>query len=183
MPLTKNNLIIIGAYLWFVFMVLFGLSKNNANISEIALSNFALNVKTKFIFSSCIIMLALVILYFQETFDFKGVTKKWLVFAIRYGTVISSLSLVVVALIDLRSPLHNYFAAIYFILMPILAFMFGVIYRLRGDKTISTYLFVISISNFVISIILFKFVHSLLVAEVIHSHFIFIYVFLINKQK
>jgi len=183
MTLTKNNLLIFGAYLWFIGMVVFCLSNNTAKVSEIALSNFALDVKTKYIFSSCIIGLAFVILYFQERFDFKGITRQWLVYAIRYGSVVSSIALVLVALIDLTSPLHNYFAAVYFIIMPILSVLFGIIYKIRGNNTLANYLIVIGASNFVISIILFRFVHSLLIAECVHTQFIFVYVFLINKQK
>jgi hypothetical protein len=179
----KNNFLILGAYFWFIGMVIFCLSNNTAKISEIALSNFALISKTKYIFSSCLIALALVVLYFQERFDFKGITRQWLVYAIRYGSVISSLSLVVVALIDMSSPIHSYFAAIYFLIMPILSFLFGIIYKIRGSNTLGNYLIIIGVSNFVISFILFRFVHSLLIAECVHTHFIFIYVFLINKQK
>lgn len=181
MSLTRNNIIIAISYLSFVFMTVYGIYTHKSVPS--ALSVFGVDNNTKYIFGGSVVILALILLYSQVNIEFNRGITKLLVIAIRFGVVISSLSLVVIAFVDMSSYIHNIFAIIYFAIMPFLAIMFGIVYRIRGGKTISKYLLIIGLSNLLSSLVLYIFVRNLLVIEILHTSFVFVYVFLLNKQK
>ncbi len=164
------------AVILFIFGVVFcSLAAKDLKLSEISLSTFGIDSKIGFVWNITLFLIG-IFLYVDALrcvfmYFISDIINKRLIVSFTISTVF----LLLTALIDMTHKFHNFTAGAYFIGYTVSIFLFG-FKLLKSDFRIGMTSVVISICSAVVPILLTFFIKGLAISEIAHTIFIFMWV-------
>jgi hypothetical membrane protein len=170
---------VISSTLFFIVLLFCIYNVNEINIKDISLSHYGINKKTGFLWNTSLFLLGILlyILSLKNVFRYYSNNRISSNLIILFS--LSSLFLLLTAIIDMNNYIHNLFAVSYFIGYTISIFLFG--YKLlKSDFRIGISSILISLSCLIFPILTTYFFKGLAIPEIVHTIFIFTWVMILN---
>jgi hypothetical membrane protein len=170
---------VVSSTLFFIVLLFCIFNVSELSLAEISLSHYGINHKTGIVWNTSLFILG-VLLYIQSLRNIfryyqndKADTNIIIYFSI------SSLFLLLTAVVDMSFKIHNFFAVSYFIGYTISIFLFG--YNLlKNDFRIGISSIIISLACLIFPILTTYFFKGWAIPEIIHTVFILLWVLVLS---